>query len=90
MTEKQLLIFTAITLSIWLVDLCRMYSELCRPGYLKPKSFFRMSDSGDGLLQLAAEEGIQVKHQYITNMWFEPQNMGSKCEPDHNIQEVWQ
>ncbi|MBQ8805941.1 MAG: hypothetical protein IJZ68_05610 [Bacteroidaceae bacterium] len=88
MTEKQLLIFTAIFLFIWLVDLIHTYCELRRPDYLKPKNFFRMYDSGDGLLRLAAEEGIQVKHQYITNMWMETQDVVSEKDMEHNIQEV--
>lgn len=72
------------------VELVRYDIELCSPRYLKPKGFFRMYDTEDGLLQLTTEEDIQVKHQYITNMWMETQDVVSDRDIDHKIQEVSQ
>ena len=49
-----------------------------------------MHDIEDGVLQLTTEEDIQVKHQYITNMWMETQDVVSDRGIDHKIQEVSQ
>ena len=71
-------------------EMVRYDIELRSPRYLKPKGFFRMHDIEDGVLQLTTEEDIQVKHQYITNMWMETQDVVSDRGIDHKIQEVSQ
>lgn len=75
-------------LAVFYVELVRYDIKLHSPRYMKPESFFRMYDTEDVLLQLNTEEDIQVKHQYITNMWMNTQDMVSNSDTDHNIQEV--
>ena len=64
-------------------ELVRYDIELRRPRYMKPKSFCKMGDSGDGLLQITAEN--TVNHHYINDLYMDEQDMETSTENKHNM-----
>ena len=75
MNEKlQLIILFLVHLAL-LIYMVHTLIEMRRPRYLKPKSFFKMHDSETGILAYTAENGVQVTHQYITNMFVDKKEL---------------
>lgn len=69
MNEKLQLIIMFLVCLAWLVYMVHTLIEMRRPRYLKPKSFLKMYESETDILAYTAENGVQVTHQYITNMF---------------------
>lgn len=76
MSEKSQLIICFFVHLAWLIYLVHELIKMRRPGYLKPKSFFKMHDNETGILAYTAENGIQVTHRYITNMFVDKEELG--------------
>lgn len=85
MSEKAQLITLLFFLIAFFFELTRSGTESCRPRYIKPKSFFRMIDSDDGLLQITAEDGIAVRHHYANTLWMTEQDVETNTENKHNM-----
>ena len=74
MSEKTQLLITLVFLLFFLIVLIHQLVELKRPRYLKPKSFFKMHDSEDGILADAAKNGVIVTHHYAKDLFVDDKN----------------